>query len=183
MASPYPTIQLMGRSPLPKQIRSPEPLSPPPVPRQPPYPVLAAVSSGCPGLRGRLATCYAPVRHSPLPVGSFPFDLHVLGTPPTFILSQDQTRRLYPAPCPVFLSGAPDSQPPPAGRTGLHRFPLTRCQTAPPALTLHAERNRSLPPPYTPVKGLGGTEAYFSPRRASSSRIRAAFSFCRCRPR
>ena len=27
------------------------------------YPVLAAVSGGCPGVRGRLVTCYSPVRH------------------------------------------------------------------------------------------------------------------------
>ena len=30
----------------------------------PEYPVLAAVSSGCPGAWGRLVTCYSPVRHS-----------------------------------------------------------------------------------------------------------------------
>ncbi len=28
------------------------------------YPVLALLSKGCPGLRGRLSTCYSPVRHS-----------------------------------------------------------------------------------------------------------------------
>jgi hypothetical protein len=38
--------------------------------------------------------CSSPVRHSPLTEMSFPFDLHVLGTPPAFILSQDQTLRL-----------------------------------------------------------------------------------------
>ena len=31
--------------------------------RGPEYPVLAAVSGGCPGVRGRLVTCYSPVRH------------------------------------------------------------------------------------------------------------------------
>jgi hypothetical protein len=36
--------------------------------------------------------CYSPVRHSLDPCGSRAFDLHVLGTPPAFILSQDQTR-------------------------------------------------------------------------------------------
>jgi hypothetical protein len=30
---------------------------------------------------------------SKLPLGASPFDLHVLGTPPAFILSQDQTLR------------------------------------------------------------------------------------------
>src|SRR5258707_3348342 len=37
--------------------------------------------------------CYSPVRHS-LPE-SRTFDLHVLGTPPAFILSQDQTRHPF----------------------------------------------------------------------------------------
>ena len=39
---------------------------------------------------------YALLTRSPLssaPKDTFPFDLHVLGTPPTFILSQDQTLR------------------------------------------------------------------------------------------
>ena len=46
---------------------------------------------------GRLLTRYSPVRHCPSinsPEGSlikFSFDLHVLGTPPAFVLSQDQT--------------------------------------------------------------------------------------------
>ena len=33
---------------------------------------------------------------SPLiPIANLPFDLHVLGTPPAFILSQDQTLRKF----------------------------------------------------------------------------------------
>ena len=36
-------------------------------------------------------TRYAPVRHSCIPEGTLPFDLHVLGLPLAFILSQDQT--------------------------------------------------------------------------------------------
>src|SRR5690606_19056739 len=32
---------------------------------------------------------------------SLPFDLHVLGTPPAFILSQDQTLRLYTVLTPI----------------------------------------------------------------------------------
>ena len=35
---------------------------------------------------GQIPTCYSPVRHE-----SNSFDLHVLSTPPAFILSQDQT--------------------------------------------------------------------------------------------
>ena len=34
---------------------------------------------------------YSPVRHSSAPEGLLPFDLHVLGMPPAFNLSQDQT--------------------------------------------------------------------------------------------
>ena len=34
-----------------------------------------------------IPTRYAPVRHCP----EGPFDLHVLGLPPAFVLSQDQT--------------------------------------------------------------------------------------------
>ena len=68
------------------------------------YGVLAQVSPGCPPPRGRSPTCYSPVRHSkhsttqPISIietGSVAecsaFDLHVLGTPPAFVLSQDQT--------------------------------------------------------------------------------------------
>ena len=40
---------------------------------------------------GRLHTRYAPVRHSCIPEGTLPFDLHVLGLPLAFVLSQDQT--------------------------------------------------------------------------------------------
>ena len=61
------------------------------------YAVLAVVSNCCPPLKGRLLTRYSPVRHCPsLPLAEasfqeFSFDLHVLGTPPAFVLSQDQT--------------------------------------------------------------------------------------------
>ena len=62
------------------------------------YAVLAAVSSCCPPVQGRLPTRYSPVRHSVHTIfppkgsaGMSSFDLHVLGTPPAFILSQDQT--------------------------------------------------------------------------------------------
>ena len=58
-----------------------------------------------PPLMGRLLTRYSPVRRFPLlksPEGSinrFSLDLHVLGTPPAFVLSQDQTldKLLYEA--------------------------------------------------------------------------------------
>ena len=61
------------------------------------YEVLIPVSRGCPSVWGRLPTRYSPVRRFPplsrieIPFRSFSLDLHVLGTPPAFILSQDQT--------------------------------------------------------------------------------------------
>ena len=58
---------------------------------QPTYAVLARVSPGYPPFPGRLPTCYSPVRRSPETEASFAHDLHVLSTPPAFILSQDQT--------------------------------------------------------------------------------------------
>ena len=39
-----------------------------------------------------MLTCYSPVRRfTRSPKGTFSLDLHVLGTPPAFVLSQDQT--------------------------------------------------------------------------------------------
>ena len=56
------------------------------------YAVLARLSASYPPLKGRSFTCYSPVRHSTqYPKVPFSFDLHVLSTPPAFILSQDQT--------------------------------------------------------------------------------------------
>ena len=53
--------------------------------------VLIRISSGYPPDKGRLHTRYAPVRHSHRTEALIPFDLHVLGLPLAFILSQDQT--------------------------------------------------------------------------------------------
>jgi hypothetical protein len=59
-----------------------------------PYAVLATLSGRYSPLRGRLPTCYSPVCHSGSDYSKPSFDLHALGTPPAFILSQDQTLRL-----------------------------------------------------------------------------------------
>ncbi|CAK7038369.1 MAG: hypothetical protein DELT_00674 [Desulfovibrio sp.] len=60
-----------------------------------PYPVLPTVSSCYPKLKGRSSTRYSPVRHSVIGASSnASFDLHVLGTPPAFNLSQNQTLQL-----------------------------------------------------------------------------------------
>src|SRR5699024_6567108 len=58
---------------------------------------LAPVSRSYPNLTGRLPTCYSPIRRSfhKRPSEDFNLlpahDLHVLGMPPAFVLSQDQT--------------------------------------------------------------------------------------------
>ena len=53
--------------------------------------VLLPVSQDYPLLVGRSCTRYSPVRRSLLPESNIPLDLHVLGLPLAFILSQDQT--------------------------------------------------------------------------------------------
>jgi hypothetical protein len=86
----YPTNKLIGREPIPKRksISSNDHA----IKRG--YPVLIQVSLGYPGLRGRLLTCYSPVRRSVIDLVTRIYsslDLHALGTPPAFVLSQDQT--------------------------------------------------------------------------------------------
>src|SRR5690606_4672151 len=60
------------------------------------YSALAIVSNGYSDELGRLPTCYSPVRRSCTPEGALPLDLHVLSTPPAFVLSQDQTLQQKP---------------------------------------------------------------------------------------
>ena len=87
LVSHYPTNKLIGRETIPNRRNFPHP----PCSRSS-YPVLAPVSWVIPKSSGRLLTCYSPVRHSSTPQKrAFPFDLHVLSTPPAFVLSQDQT--------------------------------------------------------------------------------------------
>ena len=61
------------------------------------YAVLDGVSTAYPPARGRLHTCYSPVRRSPASETEvsdpLPLDLHVLSLSLAFILSQDQTLR------------------------------------------------------------------------------------------
>jgi hypothetical protein len=47
---------------------------------------------------GQVPTRYSPVRHYPRAETRGPFDLHVLGAPPAFVLSQDQTLSFIPRP-------------------------------------------------------------------------------------
>src|SRR3954471_8397155 len=62
------------------------------------YRVLAPISGRYPQVKGRLLTCYSPVRRSSTHKWAFPLDLHVLSTPPAFVLSQDQTLHRKPDP-------------------------------------------------------------------------------------
>ena len=90
--------------PLPRQLTNQTQVHPVPINLWPVnhvavryHKVLITVSSGYPFVQGRLPTRYSPVRRFPLNPSSedfimnFSLDLHVLGTPPAFILSQDQT--------------------------------------------------------------------------------------------
>jgi hypothetical protein len=89
----HPTNKLIGREPIPRQT---EILSTHHHATACDHPVLAPVSEGYPQAQGRLLTCYSPVRRSSTPKGAFPHDLHVLSTPPAFVLSQDQTLQQKP---------------------------------------------------------------------------------------
>ena len=71
------------------------PLLPHPLSKTWSHAVLALLSEGYPPPRGRLPTCYSPVRRF-TGVAPFSLDLHVLGAPLTFVLSQDQTLQLNP---------------------------------------------------------------------------------------
>ena len=82
----YPTVKLIGRRPLPGWL---SPFITGPLDQRS-YAELPTVSHGYPPPRGRLPTCYAPVRRVSAPKNT-PLDLHALGTPPALILSQDQT--------------------------------------------------------------------------------------------
>ena len=83
----YPTNKLIGREHIPHQKN----LSTHHHASACVHPVLAPISGSYPRVEGRLLTCYSPVRRSSTPEGAFPLDLHVLSTPPAFVLSQDQT--------------------------------------------------------------------------------------------
>src|ERR671916_3143560 len=88
----HPTNKLIGRGPIPHRKSFP----PPGHATSRVYSVLDPVSQAYPKVQGRSPTCYSPVRHSSTPERAFPFDLHVLSTPPAFVLSQDQTLQTKP---------------------------------------------------------------------------------------
>ena len=82
----YPTNKLIGRGPIPHRKNFP------------PHPhgaVLSGIRPSFPGLsRSAGQITHVLLTRSPLEYPAsraFPFDLHVLSTPPAFVLSQDQT--------------------------------------------------------------------------------------------
>ena len=78
----YPTNYLIQRGPIPSAIN----LSP-----EGTYPVLLPVSRGYSEPKGMFPRVTHP---SATRSRRIPFDLHVLGLPPAFVLSQDQTLKL-----------------------------------------------------------------------------------------
>ena len=87
----HPANQLMRRMPIPDRVAS---FTTTPCGAEA-YGVLGHVSMGYPPVKGRLHTCYSPVRRSPAARcrAPLPLDLHVLSLSLAFILSQDQTLR------------------------------------------------------------------------------------------
>ena len=90
----YTATCLIRRIPIPGRNRF---LCPPGDVSPPCYAVLVRISPGYPPAKGRLHTCYSPVRRSPAGISKLtpplPLDLHVLSLSLAFILSQDQTLR------------------------------------------------------------------------------------------
>ena len=87
----YPTNKLIGRGPIPHRKNFP------------PHPhgaVLSGIRPSFPGLsRSAGQITHVLLTRSPLEYPAsraFPFDLHVLSTPPAFVLSQDQTLHQKP---------------------------------------------------------------------------------------
>ena len=85
----HPTNKLIGRGPIPGRKNFP--------PRPMQTRVISGISPGFPELSQSLGqVAHVLLTRSPLtptPKHGDPFDLHVLSTPPAFVLSQDQTLR------------------------------------------------------------------------------------------
>ena len=96
-----PAIRLRLGGPLPRLLadRTRVPLLPDCSFHLSAYAVLASVSKCCPPAGDRSSRVTHPSAtwlYSKQASYITPFDLHVLGTPPAFVLSQDQTLRLIP---------------------------------------------------------------------------------------
>ena len=110
---------------------------------------------------GQIPTRYSPVRRCPPPEGGFSLDLHVLGLPPAFVLSQDQTLTLL-TPSILIWTGKHKSRPSilkhlqntrnnfnapkkhiNADRASLPTLNFTLCQKTAPKRQNHQELNRT----------------------------------------
>ena len=96
LVSSYPTNQLIGRGPILWRSSEKELCFP-----REAYAGLSAISRRYPSPQGRFPRVTHP---SATPFLRRAYDLHVLGTPPAFILSQDQTRHSM-----LYLHAQPNS--------------------------------------------------------------------------
>ena len=104
---------MMGRGLLPRQRALSGPRLLPLVPQLLwPYPALAFLSKRYSSPGGALPTCYSPVRRSLRAETLRSLDLHVLGAPPAFVLSQDQTLQLNLIPVFAFKTSSQRSRTP-----------------------------------------------------------------------
>ena len=102
--------------PLPRQLANPT-RAPPAAINLSRFPGVCGISRSFPRLSpttGQVPTRYSPVRHSCPAKAGQAFDLHVLGMPPAFVLSQDQTLKFIPdlLKSRHLLKGRPDQGPP-----------------------------------------------------------------------
>ena len=173
MVSHYLTIKLIGREHIPHRktfhTHPCESMS---------YPVLITVSGGYPKVRGRLLTCYSPVRRSSTPERAFPLDLHVLSTPPAFVLSQDQTlhRNLQPH----------TTNPHPKAQARQHEEKeshIPRQKTNPDKTNCqnHCQRNHQHHHPPTHPKGIQTDNDVNGAKQTNSSTIKHTVEFSKIR--
>ena len=143
-----PAVYLMGRMPIPRRIA--------PFHREPcgsrSYGESIPLSGGCAPAGGRSHTRYAPGRRSPAQCCHcpLPLDLHVLGLPLAFILSQDQTLRcmtfflLFPRARRAGGSRRRARLPARVVRLSFCPLPMPQCPS-PPLAALRAPGRSSLP--------------------------------------
>ena len=160
------TDQRLGR-PLPHQLPNPT-RAPPRAINLSRFPGVCGISRSFPRLSptpGQVPTRYSPVRHSLKAETLKAFDLHVLGMPPAFVLSQDQTLKFIPGP-----SLATDTQSAPARADGPISGPLKRSQmrkrqrpAPPPAHPFPSIQSQSTIPPGLPTTPAGHSRAALIP--------------------
>ena len=95
-----------------------------------------------------MPTCYSPVRRSLWAETLRSLDLHVLGAPPAFVLSQDQTLQLNLIP--VFASKSASTADPNASKF-IHVCPHTSCR-----LAIQTSRNDLVPDQLPALSKTGG---------------------------